>query len=294
MKKIIKWTVGGLVLVIIIGAGIFWFSLNRIVRSAVESQASSSLAVKTTLGGADVSPLGGKVALDDLKIASPAGFTAENILTLAEAKVGVKYGELRDDPIRIDTISLKQPTVVLEQRDLKTNVQALMDGLPKTDTAPANKEPMKVIIGDLTIENPTVVLRPGFPGLSQEIKLTLPTIDMKNIGRGEGNQNGAAIKDVVMLVLTQITSKAADSDQLPAELRGLLNLDVKSLAAKMKDQLNVQVEKISEDLTKKIGGDLGSMLNGSGNATTQPKEMIQKGLDSLLNGSSSSGKKKKK
>ena len=92
---------------------------------------------------------------------------------------------------------------------------------------------------DLTVEpgQPTVLLRPGFPGLPSELKLTLPDLDMKDIGTADNNNNGAAIKDVVMLVLTEMASKAADSDQLPPELRQLLSLDTKQLTARLKQAL---------------------------------------------------------
>ena len=63
MFKIIKWIVLAVILLLIIGGLIFFFSLNSIVRSTVETQASSSTNLKTTLGGADVSIFGGKVSL---------------------------------------------------------------------------------------------------------------------------------------------------------------------------------------------------------------------------------------
>ena len=54
--KIIKWAVLAVVLLVLIGLGVFWFTLDRIVRGTVETQATASLQTPTTLGGASVSP----------------------------------------------------------------------------------------------------------------------------------------------------------------------------------------------------------------------------------------------
>ncbi|HZZ43752.1 MAG TPA: hypothetical protein VFE58_12510 [Tepidisphaeraceae bacterium] len=283
--KIVKWVVGIIVVLLVLALGIFWFELDQIVRRTVETEATQSLQTQTTLGSASVAPIRGKVELADLKIASPPGYSAGDIFTLGDAKVAVSYGQLRQDPIRVETISLNEPVIVLEQKDLKTNIQAMMDRLPKGDDTPASgdAQAMHLIIGDLTIEKPTVILRPGFPGLAQEIKLTLPTIEMKDVGSGEGNKNGAAIKDVVMLVLTEVASKAADSDQLPPEVRELLNVDVKSLAAKMKDQLQVQVEKIG-----------GNILSNPKGTISNTEQKLQQGIGGLFNGRPASRPAKRK
>ena len=52
-------------------------------------------------------------------------------------------------------------------------------------------KPLKLIIDELTIKDPTVVVRPGqinIPGvkLPEEITVTIPTMAMKNIGTGPG------------------------------------------------------------------------------------------------------------
>ena len=69
--RVFKWIVLVL-LVLIVGAIIaVWFSLNSIVRSTVQTQATHSLGVETTLPSANVSLFGGKVGLNDLQISSP-------------------------------------------------------------------------------------------------------------------------------------------------------------------------------------------------------------------------------
>src|SRR4029453_934619 len=109
--------------------------------------------------------------------------------------------------------------------------------MPKTpETPPDQKEPLRLIIDELTIKDPTVVVRPGqinIPGLNlpQEITVTIPTMAMKNIGTGEGAQNGAAVKDVVMQVITAMGASAANPKHPPNPLKGLLNVDFQQVVA---------------------------------------------------------------
>ena len=235
--RVLKWLFV-LVLLLLIGGGLFvYFYLDRIVRHTVETQSTAQLNLKTELDGAHVSLLGGQVSLDDLRIASPQGFTAPQMFTLGEANVKANIGELRGDPVRVSNITLNRPKLVIENNGGTFNFKKAMDLMPKTETKPADQEkPLKVVIGDLTVKDPTVVIRPGklnMPGLTlkDEYLVSIPTISMKNIGTGEGSENGAAIKDVVMQVITAMASQAANSGQLPADLQGLLNVNVNQMVA---------------------------------------------------------------
>jgi hypothetical protein len=145
--------------------------------------------------------------------------------------------ELRGDPVRVSNITLNQPKLVIENQGGTFNFKKAMDLMPKTTEKPADQsKPLKVVIGDLTVKDPTVVVRPGklnIPGLTlpEEITLNIPTISLKNVGTGEGSENGAAVKDVVMQVITVMASSAANSGKLPAELQGLLNVNVNQMVS---------------------------------------------------------------
>src|SRR5213078_50287 len=113
----------------------------------------------------------------------------------------VNYGELKSDPIHIDTIHIDKPKLVLEQAGGKFNIKALMDQLPpsapsqpKPQGEPRKEgEPIKLIINDLRLSDATVSIRPGvgsqIPGLKDEYTITVPTVQLNNIGSGDGNQN---------------------------------------------------------------------------------------------------------
>jgi hypothetical protein len=268
MKKI-KWIVLILVVLVIVAIGIVLMSLNGIIKSVVQTQASSSLNLPTTLGGVNLSLLGGKLALSDLNIGSPKGFSAPQMFSLGSAAVAVNYSELRNNPVRIDTITLDKPKLVIEQSGGKLNLQALSS--QSSSAPPADSkggQAMKLIINKLTVSGADVVIRPDIPGAPAEIPITVPEIDMQNIGNADGNNNGAAIKDVVTQVLQAIESKASESGNLPPEVKMLLSGNLGNIGGEVKEQLGKSLDSIKSggnpaDAAKNAQKALGGLLGGN-------------------------------
>ena len=280
MKKSIKWIALGVVAVVVIAVVIVYFNLSGIVRRTVETQASASLNVPTKVGGASVSLFGGSLGLNEIQVSSPQGFSAPQMFALNDLDVDVSYGNLRKDPITIDQIVIDKPKLVIEQSGGKFNFKALMDQQPKQPDDGA--EPMKVIIQDLQVKDAAVTLRPGIPGLSEEINIPIPSFELKQIGTGEGANNGAAVKEVVMLLVTTMAGKASESDKLPPEVQLLLKGDVESLA---RDVAAKYGEKALGELKKNLPPEVGNVVGGVLDATKQgkdPGKAVEEGLKGLL------------
>ena len=302
-RKILKWVVLAVVLIVIIGLVALYMNLNRIVRSTVESQSTASLNLNTDLEAANVSLFGGKVGLRNFSMDSPQGFAAPDMMSLGGIDVGVKLGELRQDPLRVDQITVTDPKMIIEMQGTKFNIKQFVDSLPAGEEAPPGEEPMKLIINSLKVQGAQVVFKPdlaalsslpgigkNLEGLRQEYVLNIPTLEMQNVGTAEGNQNGAEIKEVVSLLVTELAAKAAESEDLPPELRNVLNLNVSEMAEmakqKLGEELNKQIDKISQDLSKKlppeVGGALKGVLDKPEELKKDPGKALQEGLGGLL------------
>src|SRR3954452_6510162 len=137
MKTLRRILLVVVLLVVVAGVAVYFY-LDRIVKTAVERQSTNSLNLTTTLGSARLAVFGGKVDLHQLDIASPQGFTAPHMFELGQLGLAVQYGQLRQDPVRIQKIVIDQPKFVLEQVDGKMNFKAAMDQIPKSDSAPSD------------------------------------------------------------------------------------------------------------------------------------------------------------
>jgi len=289
MKKTIKWIILSIVLLLVVVVGIVWFYLNSIVRHTVETQATASLNLPTTLGGANVSLLGGSFGLNDLQIASPPGFSADRMFTLSGVKVGVKYSDLKQKPIKIATINIDKPRLVVEQQGGKFNFQALMDQQSKAPPA-KDGEPIRMIINEVNVTGAQVVIRPGIPGLANEFTIPVPVLNLKNVGTGDGNQNGVAIKEAVGEIVTALAGAASNSELLPAEVRQLLNLNVAKVAQQLSAEFNRQLGAVSGDLNKALGeisknpAAAGDALKNVGDNVKDAGKDLQKNIGGLLGG----------
>lgn len=260
MKKAIKWILIVVPVLIILAVIILLWQLDSIARKTIETQGTASTNLQTTLDSCSISLLGGNVKLNNLKIGSPKGFSAPTLFDMKGLGVTVSVGELRQNPIKIAEITVDGPHLVVEQVGGKLNVQAAMDQMPKSESSST----MKMIIGKLQVTNTQVTLKPGLPFLQPEYSLTIPSVTLTNIGNADGNQNGAAIKDVLNQLLPAMLAKLKDAQGIPAEVKPFLSSNTDDLKAAAADQLQKQGQKYLDQ------------------AKNQANNEIQKGLGNLL------------
>ena len=276
-----------LVALLVVAGVIAYVSLDGFLKRTVETQSTSSLKLSTTLNRAHLSLLGGSVNLNRLRIASPHGFSAPHMLELGDSRLSVRYGQLRKDPIHVQSLTLTQTRLVIEQSNGALNFKKAMDGMPASDKS---EKPLKLIIDELKMQDAQVVIHPGLPGVQQEIVVPVPSITLKNVGGGRGSQNGAAIKDVAMLVITALAGSAAQSGSLPPELKAVLQLNVGQVAGKLGAEAQKQIaaaipgelgnrlskvagdpQTLAKDPSKALQGEIGGILGGKSSApATQP------------------------
>jgi len=221
------------------------------------------------------------------------------MLELGDTNLGVSYGQLRQDPVHVASLTLDKPKLVVEQSNGVFNFKKAMDLMPKSESTSESK-PLKLIIDQLVVKDAQVVVRPGLPGLPPEITVPVPSLVMKDVGTGQGAQNGAAIKDVAMQVITALAGSASESGGLPAELKGLLNANVgqvvgqlgaeaqKRIAAAVPGQLGQALSQavkdpqaLLKDPAKTLQGLMGQNKPGGQNATSQPSDVKDQAVNAL-------------
>ena len=216
---------------LLLAGGIVVLSLDSIVRRTIQTEATKSLKLRTTLSRAHLSLLGGKVDLKGLRIASPPGFSSPEMLELGAIDVAVKYDQLRKDPIHVESLTIDRPKFVIEQSHGALNFKKAIDRIPPSQGS--SGKPMKLVIDEVNVRDAQVIIRPGLPGMAQEMTVSVPSIALKNVGSGSGSQNGAAIKDVASVVLAALAGSAAKSASVPAALTAILHLNVGQVAGKL-------------------------------------------------------------
>lgn len=272
-------TRGVLVVVVlaVVALGIAFFNLNRLIRAAVEREGTSSLRLATNLDSARAGLLGGTLNLHQLKIASPKGFSAPQMLALGDLDVSVRLRELRQEPIHVQSLIIDKPALVIEQSGGVLNFRKAMQLAP---SQPSSKEPMKLVIDELKLNDARVIIRPGLPGVAKELEVQVPSLTMKNVGRGKGAENGAAIKDVAMQIIAALAGRAAESDVLPAQLKAMLHLNVGQVMGQL-DALARQ--QISAAIPGQLGRAVSDVAKDPGSIAKDPAGALE-GLGGIASG----------
>ncbi len=250
MKRIVKRSCLGALGLALVVVVVVLLSVDGIIRRTVASQSTASLNLQTRLDSANLSIRGGELSLNGLSIAAPAGFGATEMFALKNIAVTVSYAQLASQPIHINQIVLQNPKLVVEHRNGRMNVMAAFQGMPKSESSDSSK--LRLIIDAMEIKETTVVFRPGIPLLKPEYIFVLPTIALQDIGNADGMGGGAAIKDVLKLVLSAILQKAGESGKLPMGAGALFQNSASEVnaAAPSADAVKKLADKGLRDLLK--------------------------------------------
>lgn len=239
----------GAVICVLIVAGVIalYFSLNSIIRSAVETYGPQATKSEVRLGGVNVSPLSGNAQLSDLFVGNPKGFKTPSAFKLGGIHVALEVSSLMSDKVVIYDIIITSPEITYELgpggsnlKALQKNVEEFTGGGKGKDAGggPAEKNGKKVTIDRLRVQNAKLIVRAG----DQVTTVELSDIEIRDIGKGG---QGTPFALVVERVLREVNRKAG---------RAAANVDWKGEAEKA---LKKETEGSSGGIGEKLKGIFG-------------------------------------
>jgi len=274
MRKLIRLV---LVLVVLLIAGFLaaLFYIDSIAKAAVERGGTYALGVDTKLKSADVHVFGGEFTLSGLRVANPQGYEADHFLRLGEGDVAVSLASLREDVVRLPTLTLKTLDVNLEKKEGKANYEVILDNLKKLSSGEKPAEGgKKYVIDSVVIRRINVHVK----ALGQTLDVPIDRLKLKNVGSAQG-ADGMPLSQVagviVQAVFEAVVQKAGNV--LPAEVLGDLQKRLPDLANLSK---LANIEEIG-DIGKVLGEGLGEGLGGAGKTA---EDLANKAKDLLGGG----------
>ncbi len=293
MKKLRKIIVTLLVL-ILVAVLIVMLTLDQLVKTGVEKGATFALGVDTTLGSADLSVLGGGIALDRLRVANPQGYESAQFFAMNHAEVEVALGSLMRDTVEVPLVAFQGIEVSLEKRDGKANYKVILDNLGRFESgAPAPQEPVaekkggkRLVIRKLLIEDVkvSVDLLPIGGSLTRQ-DVTIPKIEMTNVG--SDSDRGVLVADVAGIVIKAVLKSIIDSGiDLPGDMLkelsgGLANLgSVGQYGVAIVGDVGSKVQ----DLGKQVGQQVGEVGKDVGEAVGKTVEDVGKNVTEGIGG----------
>ena len=206
MKKILLASVAA-ILVLLIGAlGYLYFSLNTLVKKAVETVGPQITKTDVRLASASLSPFSGSGKLNGFVVGNPEGFKGPYALKLGSIAVSVDKSSLLKETIVVNSIVIRNPAICLIGTPFGNNLGKLLNNIQSGSSK--SKEPAtsgsskKFIVKEVVISGAKVDVAAS--ALDQKVQQTLPIPDitLRNIGSdGSGVSASVLARQILVPII---------------------------------------------------------------------------------------------
>ena len=245
MKKIISVLV---VLVIAIYV-LVEFIGDNIIKGSLESNITSTLDRKTTIGNLNINYLSGSAEIEDLKIQNKDFPGHLILLKNASAKLNTSsiFSEkIEIDEILINGVNLSYYFVVTKKMKINDNVKSLQKTLNKESSSSSSSK--KFIIKNLRLDN--IVISAKSEKLNIDKSINFENLEFKNIGNTKDSKDyKTVLKETINKVIKDMKNKVL-SGNVGNALNKVKNIDQNKIKEKIKKELFQNKDKVKDKLKK--------------------------------------------
>jgi len=280
-----------MVLIVAVAFGGAFFYVDSIAKKAIEQGGEMALGVPTRLDDLNISIFGGKTELSGLQVSNPTGFSAPVFMALGQGDVAISLKSLLGDTLQIPHVRLSGIRVNLEQSGKKNNVEPILARIRslasqqgESKTAAASDSGKKFVIDYFSLDDVQVNANLELLGQVSKVKLTLPKIELRNLGdKEQGLPMAELVQKVVQAVLSTVQNSStqlspalakllarelADLEGIKTEVIGKARAEVEKKGQEVKQQVEDKLKQVvpatplTEDLNKAVEEKAGSLLKG--------------------------------
>lgn len=226
--------------------------IDPLARAGVEQGASNALKVPARLKGAAIH-FSGKATLTGFEVANPPGYAEPRSVSFQRVDADVRPGSLLQDVLEVGELTVVKPELTLEFLGARSNWSVLMNNLSAGKPESRDEKPAaagkKYIIHRLRIEEAAARFRSDLtPGGATSV--TLPAVELENIGTAEG---GATLGQVLDVILHRLGDSALKAGQgiLPAELLNHLGDTLKKGLKELENLPSNRVDELKKNIPDK-------------------------------------------
>jgi len=207
----------GIVVVLVLavaGAGVYLLqNLDDIVKGLIEEIGTETVGQKVSVADVKIKLGEGSATISGLTVANPPGYSNEPVFSLDNISVSIDAGSITGPVYVINEISVDGVSVLAEQKGATTNVQALLDGMPQTESSgeaaagSSAGSDVLLAIGQLNFANGSMELRSD---QFENQKVELKRLNLRNLGTPE---NGLTPEQVGAEVANQLVAQIQKAAQ---------------------------------------------------------------------------------
>lgn len=194
-----------LLVLVAVAASLFFVFTNpmgRLVKLAMEKFVPEMTQSSVHVSRVEISTSDGKGKLSGLVLGNPRGFKTAYALKADTIEVEIEPSSIAKDVVVIHKILIDAPSIIYEKGDHGSNFDAIQRNVEHYLGVGGNKDSKagggkKMIIDSFVIRNAKVNYNGTFD-------LTLPDIDLRNIGKNSG---GATSAQVTRAIISELNAK---------------------------------------------------------------------------------------
>lgn len=199
------------------------FTLDRIVKSGIESYGSEIAGTEVRAESVSISPISGEGTISGFTVANPDGFEGDYMLSINDFSISLDVLSLLSDEILIHEIILNEASFFVEQTASGNNVMKILNNIDAMAETESSETSM--IIDRFYMENGGIYLGSSI-GEEVEANYTIESLEVRDIGRD--NQTGDTIETIANLadrVAEEVLSEAVNSglDRIRDAVRDLFD-----------------------------------------------------------------------
>lgn len=204
MKKLLA-----IVVVLVVAAVAAFFMLNnplgRLVKLAVESSGPDMMQAEVRVSSVKISASDGQGKLSGLKLGNPKGFKTEFALKADTIEMVIEPASVAKEVVVLHKVLIDAPHIIYEKGEHGSNFDAIQHNVESYMGAGIKKskddksEGKKMIIDSFVIHNAQV-------NYNGNIDLSLPDIELHNIGKSSG---GVTSAQLTKMIVAELNAKLA-------------------------------------------------------------------------------------
>jgi hypothetical protein len=259
--KLILVLLASLLALIIIALGVAFVFIDSIIEKGVTVFGTEMTGTRVGVDSVSLSLFGGNLTVKDFAIGNPEEYNSRNAFSLRELHADVDVGSIFSDKIIINEIMIDNAMVNYEIKldgstnlnDIKKHVDAKTrsadkpkpetDKKPETTPVPDDKPQKSVVIKLLQIKNCKVIVSSTLLK-NGNIELTLPTIELKDIGESKETSPEKVFQKVLDKIITE-TIKAVGDNPDASPIKGALD-SLKGTSSEIKKATEGVVDSIKK------------------------------------------------
>jgi len=202
MSKTIKFGLGGILAILLIGFLVITMSVDSIVKTGIETVGSEMTRTAVTVERVSISPFSGTGTISGFRVENPEGFEQDYALEIEDFSIELNILSLFSDEIVVRNIEITSPSIYVVQKMPENNLRTIMNNIESTSSGETSDKAL--VIEHFIMTNGSADLYTEIGG-ERSASVEIAEIELNDLGRGGAQE---AVEDVIQEIAEKVVDQS--------------------------------------------------------------------------------------